>query len=90
MLLDYARPLRTLLREVITECLAQLDLAQFSGRRETGHAIASLIHFVIARSEATKQSRTFAFKPWIASRSLSSGAHSRDPLARNDGFNANA
>src|SRR3974390_6337 len=23
--------------------------------------------------------------PWIASRSLSSGAHSRDPLARNDG-----
>ncbi len=24
---------------------------------------------------------------WIASRSLSSGAHSRDPLARNDGLN---
>jgi hypothetical protein len=23
---------------------------------------------------------------WIASRSLSSGAHSRDPVARNDGF----
>jgi len=23
---------------------------------------------------------------WIASQSLSSGAHSRDPLARNDGF----
>jgi hypothetical protein len=23
---------------------------------------------------------------WIASRSLSSGAHSRDPLARNDGI----
>jgi hypothetical protein len=23
-------------------------------------------------------------QPWIASRSLSSGAHSRDPLARND------
>src|SRR5260370_37689604 len=23
--------------------------------------------------------------PWIASRSLSSGAHSRDPVARNDG-----
>ena len=39
---------------------------------------------VIARSAATKQS---SFKPgarWIASRSLSSGAHSRDPLARND------
>jgi hypothetical protein len=27
---------------------------------------------------------------WIASRSLSSGAHSRDPLARNDGFRTNA
>jgi hypothetical protein len=26
--------------------------------------------------------------PWIASRSLSSGAHSRDPLARNDGKQA--
>jgi hypothetical protein len=25
---------------------------------------------------------------WIASRSLSSGAHSRDPLARNDGGEA--
>src|ERR1700694_2018767 len=31
---------------------------------------------------ATKQSIFAA--PWIASRSLSSGAHSRDPLARND------
>src|SRR5438876_6829185 len=38
---------------------------------------------VIARSEATKQSIFAA--PWIASPSLSSGAHSRDPLARNDG-----
>jgi hypothetical protein len=33
---------------------------------------------------ATKQS-TFLVTFWIASRSLSSGAHSRDPLARNDG-----
>ena len=33
---------------------------------------------------ATKQSMLPAAK-WIASRSLSSGAHSRDPLARNDG-----
>src|SRR5438270_1926846 len=32
---------------------------------------------------ATKQSILAA--RWIASRSLSSGAHSRDPLARNDG-----
>ncbi len=30
-----------------------------------------------------KQSR-LSLQLWIASRSLSSGAHSRDPLARND------
>jgi hypothetical protein len=29
----------------------------------------------------------FAAPLWIASRSLSSGAHSRDPVARNDNFN---
>src|SRR6201998_857834 len=34
-------------------------------------------------SKATKQSIFFAVR-WIASRSLSSGAHSRDLLARND------
>jgi hypothetical protein len=39
----------------------------------------------IARSKATKQSMFPLAAPWIASRSLSSGAHSRDPLARNDG-----
>jgi len=39
---------------------------------------------VIARSEATKQSIVTTWL-WIASRSLSSGAHSRDPFARNDG-----
>src|SRR5712692_4462899 len=40
---------------------------------------------VIARSEATKQSILSFAALWIASRSLSSGVHSRDPLARNDG-----
>src|SRR6202043_2100793 len=40
--------------------------------------------FVIARSEATKQSILTRGELWIASPSLSSGAHSRDPLARND------
>jgi hypothetical protein len=45
----------------------------------------------LPRSAATKQS-SFLFslslhKSWIASRSLSSGAHSRDPFARNDGLN---
>jgi hypothetical protein len=42
---------------------------------------------VIARNEATKQSRAKERRParsWIASWSLSSGAHPRDPLARND------
>jgi len=40
---------------------------------------------VIARSEATKQCSLFRSQTsWIASRSLSSGARSRDPLARND------
>ncbi|MET0678235.1 MAG: hypothetical protein ABW175_20755, partial [Bradyrhizobium sp.] len=36
-------------------------------------------------SEATKQSISELAALWIASLSLSSGAHSRDPLARNDG-----
>ena len=40
---------------------------------------------VIARSIATKQSIFPRAEPWIASRSLSSGGHSPDPLARNDG-----
>jgi hypothetical protein len=40
-----------------------------------------------AKAKATKQSSFLvaAKESWIASRSLSSGAHSRDPLARNDG-----
>jgi hypothetical protein len=37
---------------------------------------------------AKRRSNPFSFAVrWIASRSLSSGAHSRDPLARNDGSN---
>jgi hypothetical protein len=42
---------------------------------------------VIARSNATKQSSFLHSRKesWIASRSLSSGARSRDPVARNDG-----
>jgi hypothetical protein len=59
-----------------------------------GENVKSYVN-VIARSQrvrlsagpmtgsATKQS-ILAFAAWIASRSLSSGAHSRDPLARND------
>jgi hypothetical protein len=37
-----------------------------------------------AKADATKQSISLRAAKWIASRSLSSGAHSRDPLARND------
>ena len=35
-------------------------------------------------NSATKQSILSSRQAWIASRSLSSGAHSRDPVARND------
>jgi hypothetical protein len=61
---------------------------------------ATQVRLVIARSEATKQSNflrcemdCFASLAMtvgaaaLPSRSLSSGAHSRDPLARNDGSN---
>jgi hypothetical protein len=40
---------------------------------------------VIARSKSDEAIHSFTRREWIASRSLSSGAHSRDPLARNDG-----
>jgi len=43
---------------------------------------AKLHPLVIA--SAAKQSIYPYVEVWIASRSLSSGAHSRDPLARND------
>jgi hypothetical protein len=43
--------------------------------------------FVIARSVSDEAIQSFFAALWIASRSLSSGAHSRDPLARNDGKN---
>jgi hypothetical protein len=39
-------------------------------------------------ASAAKQSMPRQWAPWIASRSLSSGAHSRNPLARNDAGNA--
>jgi hypothetical protein len=63
-------------------------------RRENAESHPSA---VIARSQrvppsagpminsATKQSMPPLAAPWIGSRSLSSGAHSRDPLDRNDG-----
>jgi hypothetical protein len=46
--------------------------------------IADAYLAVIARSESDEAIHTSALALWIASRSLSSGARSRDPLARND------
>src|SRR4051794_9312286 len=46
--------------------------------------LAEVSNIVIARSKATKQSIVSWVDTSIASRSLSSGARSRDPLARND------
>src|ERR1700730_8592287 len=45
---------------------------------------ALIAYAVIARSTVTKHPSFVFAAVWIASRSLSSGAHSRDPLARND------
>jgi hypothetical protein len=43
------------------------------------------IHLPSLRSTCDEAIHPSAYQSWIASRSLSSGAHSRDPLARNDG-----
>jgi len=48
-------------------------------RPKSGRCLPSL-----RGANATKQSRTFLAAQWIASRSLSSGARRRDPLARNE------
>src|SRR5262249_5970439 len=55
---------------------SQVDLRVEEGRVEDVTATA----FVIARSEATKQSMSPRAARWIASRSLSSGRASRGPV----------
>jgi hypothetical protein len=47
-----------------------------------------LVASALSTSLRAKRSNPFFLyaAAWIASRSLSSGAHSRDPLARNDGW----
>jgi hypothetical protein len=50
---------------------------------ETKVWIGGVAPVVMARRDAAKQS-LLTLRQWIASRSLSSAAHSRDPLARND------
>jgi hypothetical protein len=53
------------------------EIAEVCLRSEQGHCEE--------RSDEAIQS-FWSQASWIASRSLSSGAHSRDPLARNDGL----
>ncbi|MGH6702225.1 MAG: hypothetical protein ACRECG_02300, partial [Bradyrhizobium sp.] len=50
--------------------------------------IVSATKKVIRHCERSEAIHVATKKEWIASRSLSSGAHSRDPLARNDGRSA--
>jgi hypothetical protein len=53
----------------------------YTSREKSRGEIADSRHCEAQRDEAIHS--CFAAR-WIASRSLSSGAHSRDPLARND------
>jgi hypothetical protein len=52
--------------------------------RETRGEIADSHLAVVARSASDEATLFLLAALWIASRSLSSRAHSRDPLARND------
>src|SRR6266516_4705645 len=64
-------------------------ILQNSGASRRGNAES---YFEIRRRHCEERSDEAIHAPirgaklWIASLSLSSGAHSRDPLARNDGF----
>ena len=64
-------------------------ILQTSGvsRRENAESCFGNWGNVIARSESDEAIHSYFAATWIASRSLSSGAHSRDPLARNNGLN---
>jgi hypothetical protein len=70
--------LRPLLSEGQYSCIAR-------AHRAAGMQICILTS--LRGAKATKQSILSRCDSWIASRSLSSGAHSRDPLARNDDRN---
>jgi hypothetical protein len=64
------------------------DCLQFIiGRRQSRISLRSIRDTVFRHcEERSDEAIHSAAMPWIASRSLSSGAHSRDPLARNDGL----
>ena len=49
-----------------------------------GGGLVFLIAFRHCEEQSDEAIQLLFSRPWIASRSLSSGAHSRDPLARND------
>jgi hypothetical protein len=60
----------------------EINFCGFETFRDNGRVLS-----VIARSASDEAIHVGYFAAqWIASRSLSSGAHSRDPLARNDGM----
>jgi hypothetical protein len=63
------------------------NAAQQHGRQRPEQDHFGLIGIVTPSLRAAKRrsNPVFSCGFWIASRSLSSGAHSRDPLARNDG-----
>jgi hypothetical protein len=60
-----------------------ISLPSLTPRNTGSPASAGGNEWIVIASEATQSILPFAAR-WIASRSLSSGAHSRDPLARND------
>jgi hypothetical protein len=60
-----------------------ISLPSLTPRNAGSPASAGGNEWIVIASEATQSILPFAAR-WIASRSLSSGAHSRDPLARND------
>jgi hypothetical protein len=58
-----------------------------TSRRKIARSYLDVMYLdVIAKNEGDEAIRTFVVALWIASRTPSSGAHSRDPLARNDGW----
>src|SRR5665213_492946 len=56
-----------------------------SGEHSMSWAVVDASSVIAARSVSDEAIHTCFAAAWIASRSLSSGTHSRDPLARNDG-----
>jgi hypothetical protein len=63
-------------------------MTQTSGASRRGNAKSYLAVIAWSESDEAFHLSFSRRKSWVASRSLSSGAHSRDPLAGNDGINS--